>query len=102
MMLRYLEVRRLLDQELAPRRRRRGEPRPRIGSPLYPQEALRDLALFFYLMDEKGKFPGTKKALDGAWDKMRGRGRSKGGGRAAGPKEEGAKVEMKLDGKGRK
>jgi Fe-S oxidoreductase len=48
--LRYLKVRRLLDEELAPRRRRRGEPRPRIGSPLYPQEALRDLALFFYLM----------------------------------------------------
>ncbi len=50
MLLRYLKVRRLLDEELAPRRRRRGEPRPRIGSPLYPQEALRDLALFFYLM----------------------------------------------------
>lgn len=49
-MLRYLKVRRLLDEEVAPRRRRRGEPRPRIGSPLYPQEALRDLALFFYLM----------------------------------------------------
>ncbi|UCC92659.1 MAG: 4Fe-4S dicluster domain-containing protein [Thermoplasmata archaeon] len=50
MVLRYLRVRRLLDDELAPRRRRRGEPRPRIGSPLYPQEAMRDLALFFYLM----------------------------------------------------
>jgi len=50
MVLRYLKVRRLLDEELAPRRRRRGEPRPRIGSPLYPQEAFRDLALFFYLM----------------------------------------------------
>lgn len=49
-MLRYLKVRRLLDEEVAPRRRRRGEPRPRIGSPLYPQEAFRDLALFFYLM----------------------------------------------------
>ena len=49
-MLRYLKVRKLLDEEVAPRRRRRGEPRPRIGSPLYPQEALRDLALFFYLM----------------------------------------------------
>ncbi len=50
MLLQYLKVRRLLDEEMAPRRRRRGEPRPRIGSPLYPQEALRDLALFFYLM----------------------------------------------------
>jgi Fe-S oxidoreductase len=49
-MLQYLRVRRLLDEELAPHRRRRGEPRPLIGSPLYPQEALRDLALFFYLM----------------------------------------------------
>ncbi len=50
LILQYLRVRRLLDEEMAPRRRRRGEPRPRIGSPLYPQEALRDLALFFYLM----------------------------------------------------
>jgi len=50
LVLRYLRVRRLLDEETAPRRRRRGEPRPRIGSPLYPQEAMRDLALFFYLM----------------------------------------------------
>ncbi len=50
LVLQYLRVRRLLDDELAPRRRRRGEPRPLIGSPLYPQEALRDLALFFYLM----------------------------------------------------
>jgi Fe-S oxidoreductase len=50
MVLRYLRVRRLLDEELTPRRRRRGEPRPRIGSPLYPQEFMRDLALFFYLM----------------------------------------------------
>jgi heterodisulfide reductase subunit D len=50
LVLQYLRVRRLLDEELAPRRRRRGEPRPLIGSPLYPQEALRDLSLFFYLM----------------------------------------------------
>ena len=46
LILQYLRVRRLLDEEISPRRRRRGEPRPRIGSPLYPQEALRDLALF--------------------------------------------------------
>jgi Fe-S oxidoreductase len=50
LILQYLRVRRLIDEELGPRRRLRGEPRPRIGSPLYPQEALRDLALFFYLM----------------------------------------------------
>ncbi len=50
LILRYLKVRRLLDEEMSPRRRRRGEPRPIIGSPLYPQEAMRDLALFFYLM----------------------------------------------------
>jgi Fe-S oxidoreductase len=50
LMLQYLRVRRLLDEELAPRRRMRGEPRPLIGSPLYPQEVLRDLSLFFYLM----------------------------------------------------
>ncbi len=50
LVLQYLRVRRLIDEELGPRRRLRGEPRPRIGSPLYPQEALRDLALFFYLM----------------------------------------------------
>jgi Fe-S oxidoreductase len=50
LLLQYLRVRRLLDEELAPHRRRRGEPRPIMGSPLYPQELLRDLALFFYLM----------------------------------------------------
>ncbi len=50
LLLQYLRVRALLDEELAPRRRARGEPRPLIGSPLYPQEAMRDLALFFYLM----------------------------------------------------
>ena len=50
LVLQYLRVRALLDEELAPRRRARGEPRPLIGSPLYPSEAMRDLALFFYLM----------------------------------------------------
>jgi Fe-S oxidoreductase len=50
MLLQYVRVRRLLDEELAPRRRARGEPRPLVGSPMYPSEALRDLALFFYLM----------------------------------------------------
>jgi heterodisulfide reductase subunit D len=50
LLLQYLRVRALLDEELAPRRRARGEPRPLVGSPLYPSEAMRDLALFFYLM----------------------------------------------------
>jgi len=50
LLLQYLRVRSLLDEELAPRRRARGEPRPLVGSPLYPSEAMRDLALFFYLM----------------------------------------------------
>jgi Fe-S oxidoreductase len=50
MLLQYVRVRRLIDEELAPRRRARGEPRPLVGSPLYPSEAMRDLSLFFYLM----------------------------------------------------
>ena len=50
MLLQYVRVRRLIDEEMAPRRRARGEPRPLVGSPLYPSEAMRDLALFFYLM----------------------------------------------------
>ena len=34
--------------------------------------AIGALTVFFYLMDEKGKFPGVKKKLDGAWERMRG------------------------------